>query len=279
MSKRSPHLTGLLAGVLASATALTAIPTTAIAAVSPSDSDLEEAKKLYERAKGRFDAGEFPEAAGLFVSAYELSGEPNLLYNASYAFERADDYENALKYLRKYRDLAPPEERGNLDEEIAQLESRKEAAESGDDLEPDKIGDPEPEPEKEPARKDPMTDDEPRRIFGPAAAVLTATTIIGAGMGIGFGVAALNRRNAAEDACVSGGPDGVLCESSAQDDEDKRRTYAILADTGIAVGVVSAIALTTVLLVNRKRARSKTALRVAPNVSGSTASVWVSGRF
>lgn len=269
---------GLLVGALAVSTAFAAIPAPAIAAMAPSDSDLEEAKAMYERAKSRFDAGEFTEAAGLFVSAYEMSGEPNLLYNASYAFERASDYENALKYLRKYRDLAPKEERGQLDDEISQLEARQDAANSEDDLEPAKIG--EPTPTEEPVdQRQPKDKDKPDKIFGPGAAVLTATTVLGAGMAIGFGIAALNKRNAIEDSCAPGGPDGVLCPDSVEDDEQQRKIYAALSDTGIAIGVVSAIALTTVLLINRKRVRSQTALRVAPNMSRTTASLMMSGRF
>lgn len=245
----------------------------ASAAAAPSDDDLQQAKRLYERGTARFDAGAFTEAAGLFVSAYELSGEPNLLYNASYAFERAQDTDNALRYLRKYRDLAPPDERAGVDEEIAQLERRQSAAETNEDLEPEKIN-------ATPAGDTPPKDDAPvetRRIFGPGAAVLTGTAVLGAGVAIGFGVAALTQRNTVADQCSE---DGSLCPGTVDGVERKRKIFAAVADAGIALTAVSVVALTAVLLVNRKRAqRDKVALQIAPDMTRSSAGVWVRGRF
>ncbi len=69
-----------------------------------------------ERARGHFLAGNsyfqqarYAEAHDQFLEAYELSGRVELLLNASMAAERNLDFEEAIRLLDQFLEVAPPE--------------------------------------------------------------------------------------------------------------------------------------------------------------------------
>jgi tetratricopeptide (TPR) repeat protein len=240
---------------------------------NPSAQDLARAKELYDNGRSLYDEGSYAGAAFAFEEAYKLSGDINVLYNISLAFDRAGDFEKSLEYLEYYRALAPEAERAKLGKKVESLKKRlakqqeeaAEAAAAGDG------GDePAPEDEPTPAPTDPATDQPPPdddgpKIFTPAAAVLAAVSGVGLALGTGFGIASLNKTRAAEDQCSDG-----LCDTGSRNDLDKAKTRALVADISIAVGAAAGVALIAIVVTNvvkRKRARSTTA-RLRPSAGG-----------
>jgi tetratricopeptide (TPR) repeat protein len=217
----------------------------------PSEADIERARVLYDNGRTLYAEGSWDGAILAFEQAYELSGDINLLYNISLCHDRKGDYAQAIEYLDRYRALAPEEERGKLEERRAVLEARlskqreDEAAAAAAEPEPE-LDDTEPQPQRDDDRSKP-------RVFGPAAAALTAVAVAGWAVGIGFGVSSLQGTRAAEDGCGDG-----LCMDAVRDDVRRSRTHAIGADVGFAIGAAATLALVVVIAVKAVRIKKET---------------------
>lgn len=83
-----------------------------------------EASLLTTRAKAAFKAGEFDEAARLFMKAYALSGEAAQVFNAARAYEEAGKVGDAVGLFRLYTTLADdPDGIADARERIRKLEA------------------------------------------------------------------------------------------------------------------------------------------------------------
>lgn len=269
---------------LAAATVLAvAVPVNAHAAAvtAPEDggSDEERALELFNNGRALFDEGNYSAAITAFEAAYEISKEGNLLYNISIAYDRMEDYDQAIYYLDQYRALAPASEHASLDERRESLvKRRKRAAE---------------EAELEAARKpaeDPggvtgdggtgAADTGPtQRIFTVGPAILTAVAVAGLGAGIGLGVASQNASDNARDNCTDGPNGENLCQGGFEDDAQSSRNLATGANVAFAVGGAAAIGAVVWIAINAsKRAKQKKAA-IAPSFNGRHAGIVFTGRF
>lgn len=83
-----------------------------------------EASLLTTRAKAAFKAGEFDDAARLFMKAYALSGEAAQVFNAARAYEEAGKVGDAVGLFRLYTTLADdPDGIADARERIRRLEA------------------------------------------------------------------------------------------------------------------------------------------------------------
>ena len=251
---------------------------------NPTTEDTTRATELYDNGKALYDEGAYQGAALAFIEAYELSGDTNLLYNASLAYDRDGDFEHALEYLEYYRALAPEDERAALGKKVESLKVRlakadevdtTEATEAGDSTETGTETDTGDDTSTGPVASggsdsgDGPADTDKPRIFTPLAGVFTGLAVAGLGTGLGLGLASRSATRSAEDSCSEG-----VCLGAADEDLGKARSRALGADIALGVGAASAVALVVVLAINaskRKKASNATAL-VVPSPRGASLS-------
>ncbi len=138
----------------------------------------EEAAAAFHAGEAAYRAGRFPEALTYFERAYELTREPDVLYNIATVQDRLRRDEDALASYRAYLEAVPDTEgRANIEARIQVLEAAIAANRAPAPLpaEPAVV---EPEPSPEPA---PTASSEP----GAGPWVLVG---IGAALAVGGGV-------------------------------------------------------------------------------------------
>ncbi len=231
----------------------------------PPAEDVDRAGELYDNGTGLYNEGSYDGAAMAFIQAYELSGDIDLLYNVSLAYDRAENFEEALRFLEAYRALAPKEERGALGDKVESLKVRlakkaeTDAQAAEDDAATDETDSTPPEDDTDATPSGAATtggdDRDPGpRVFTPLAGVFTGLAVAGVAVGAGLGLSSRAATNDVEDQCS-----GPLCQQAASEDIDRAKNRALIADIGFGVGAASAVALIVVLAVNaskRKKARA-----------------------
>src|SRR5439155_808853 len=73
----------------------------------PSQKDIDEARKRFQKAEAAKARGEYQTAAVEYLAAYELFEEPAFFYDTADVYRLAGDEKNALVYYTKYLELAP----------------------------------------------------------------------------------------------------------------------------------------------------------------------------
>jgi hypothetical protein len=82
-----------------------------------------EMKQLYERATRAYDVGKYNEAIEEYQKAYEIGGDPPMLYNIAQAYRLNDQPGEALRFYRRYLQRAPgARNREDVERKIADLE-------------------------------------------------------------------------------------------------------------------------------------------------------------
>ena len=82
-----------------------------------------EMKQLYERATRAYDVGKYNEAIEEYQKAYEIGGDPPMLYNIAQAYRLNDQPTEALRFYRRYLQRAPnARNREDVERKIAELE-------------------------------------------------------------------------------------------------------------------------------------------------------------
>lgn len=240
---------------------------------NPTPDDMQRADELFLNGRALYQDGSYDGAITAFKSAYELSGDPNLLYNIALSYDRMDAFDEAIEYLEAYRALAPAEERDALSEKVDSLRRRKLKAQTDAGVTTPTTA-PAPvatTPTTAPADSAPARTTAPKdRVYGPAAITLTVLTVAAAGVGIGLGVASSSKRKSAEDLCNEGADGELFCPDTAQDDIDRSRNYAIGANVGFAVAGAAGIALIAVIAAKAaKRNKRKRDVALSPTRGGA----------
>jgi|GEM_PF-1271111 len=243
----------------------------------PTPEDSARATELYENGKTLYDEGSYQGAALAFIQAYELSGDTNLLYNASLAYDRDGDFEHALEYLEYYRALAPEAERAKLGAKVESLKVRLAKADSEETTDGADGSDGSTETDGDGGTDSggsgsttpdggPVDDDKPR-IFTPLAGVFTGLAVAGLGTGLGLGLAAQASTRSAEENC-----DGV-CLGAADDDLGKARGRALGADIAFGVGAAAAVAAIVVIAINASKRKKASTATLVPSHRGASLAV------
>jgi len=276
------------AAALTLGVALGGLPSTASAAAStvaaaPTTPE-QRAQARYQAGLQAFEAGRYAEAAEAFEDAFELAGDPTLLYNVSIAYEKAGNLAKALETLDQYAQLAPASELEDIDRQRAALRLRIEKAEEEADEPPGETGEttapPTAPPETDPKRR--RDKSVPEKVFTPVAAALVGVTGVALAVGLGLAIPAAQANGEVEDECVEDGG-SYLCQDGTASTVDRRRGLAIGADVAFGVGIVTGIAAIAVIARNAtriRRARSTppTAMLV-PSVGRSSAGLSLLTRF
>jgi hypothetical protein len=82
-----------------------------------------EMKQLYEKATLAYDVGKYNEAIEDYQKAYEIGGDPPMLYNIAQAYRLNDQPAEALRFYRRYLQRAPnARNREDVERKIAEIE-------------------------------------------------------------------------------------------------------------------------------------------------------------
>jgi tetratricopeptide (TPR) repeat protein len=93
----------------------------------------QEMKLHYERATRAYDVGKYQEAIEEYQKAYEIGGDPPMLYNIAQAYRLNDQPGEAIRFYRRYLQRKPDaRNREDVERKVADLEKvvdeRKKAA-------------------------------------------------------------------------------------------------------------------------------------------------------
>ena len=88
----------------------------------------QEMKVHYERATRAYDLQKYGEAIDEYQKAYEISGDPPMLYNIAQAYRLDDQPAEAIRYYRRYLQRVPKaRNREYVERKIVDLEKLIEA--------------------------------------------------------------------------------------------------------------------------------------------------------
>jgi tetratricopeptide (TPR) repeat protein len=83
----------------------------------------QEMKSLYERATRAYDVGKYNEAIEEYQKAYEIGGDPPMLYNIAQAYRLNDQPGEAVRFYRRYLQRAPnARNKDDVERKIAEQE-------------------------------------------------------------------------------------------------------------------------------------------------------------
>lgn len=237
----------------------------------PTPVDIERAREIFRNGESLYTEGSYDGAIAAFRRAYQLSGEPNCLYNIALAYGRIDEFDAAIEYLQYYRAFVDEAQQADIVARIEGLQRRKdktqERAAQERAAQERAAQEQEAKPELDaPPRAD--TPPPPARVFGPGAIATTVIGVVGIGVGAGLGVASLSSKDDAASRCGFDDGDTRFCPGSAQDSLRRARGLAIGADVSFAVGTISVV--TAIALVATAARRNRRALAfVAPTPGGA----------
>jgi hypothetical protein len=224
-------------------------------ASSPSmTEDQVKAQQHFQRAKDLYQSGSYREAAAELEVARKLDPKAkDLVMNLGIIHEKLGMFDEAVSYFKTYLAMegVTAAERAKAEGMIKRIEGAKRevpaAAPATGSTPSPAAHEPPPSPSSSRGRIDPLT-------------IATGSlAVVGLFGGAGLGVYALSSR---PDNFVTG-RDGSY--ATLQEKTDDAHTVAVVADIGIGVGVLAAIA-TAVLYFGRTKEPSR------PSTSGSTAS-------
>ena len=94
------------------------------------DADIEKAKELFLEATEYYNEGQYAQAVIKFHDTYDLSPQPELLFNIAVCYEELDQDGSAMEYYRKYLEENPDaKDKKAIEKKIARLESGEEGEE------------------------------------------------------------------------------------------------------------------------------------------------------
>lgn len=198
------------------------------------------AQTHFEAGRNHYEAGAYEAAIREFEAAYELSPRPLLLYNLYLTHERAGNLQVAADTLRRYlaEGEIEPDKRQTLQTRLKNLERRLEAdaASAADDDDEDE------------AAQDAAADDEdasgttaPAPDEGGGGGVPTSAVVSFVVGGVGLATfAVFAGLSESEDQSVANDCGLDVGKSCSDDDVSTLRTYNIVADVALGVGLAAA---------------------------------------
>jgi tetratricopeptide (TPR) repeat protein len=272
-----------LAFIAMMALALAALPAVAHAQTAPTAEQRAAAKQHYQNGARKFDVGKYDDAAAEWEAAYELVGDPSILYNIAQALRAGGKNERALRFFKNY--LRHDESNANRDE----VERR--IAELNAIIEQQKKNAPPPEPTPTPVPPQPVV---PTPTPGPVVVAPApeppppkkplpkSLKYVGYGL-VGLAAASL-ATGAAMSALASSASSDVqkaaanhdVFDAGLQSKESNGKTYDTVAIAGyVAAGVFAAAGVTLIVITKR----SEKNVSIAPSASAHDVGLVVSGSF
>ena len=238
----------------------------------------EEVDAIVAQAVEKFQAKEYEEAAALFEQAYEMSPEPNYLFNIGRVYEQAGNLEKAVEFYARF--VKEPEvELGAREVALERLRVLRGVIEETTEKPPDEdpppddgLGDPTEDTTQDGTPTDDTTDDEPKKPNGMRIAgfVLLGVGAAAVGVGGGLGGVALGHENDLN----------TLNTLETRDDAvTKGRRTALIADVLFGVGgamLVTGVVLVAVSYAGKNKSRRAA---VAPTLTRRGAGIAAEVRF
>jgi len=273
----------VLAGLLA-AIVLAASPRAAHAQMTQAQKD--EVKLHYQRATRAYDLQKYQEAIDEYQKAYEISGDPPMLYNIAQAYRLADQPAEAVRYYRRFLQRMPnARNREDVERKIADQEK---LAEQRKKVEPVTPPPPPPPPTKPPpiveVKPPPppvVTPPPPPPPLAPEpshARAVVGWSLIGAGLVVG-GVAAYEGYRARQKGdeltrdSMAGATNPALAKTFDPSIETAGKNANIAA---IALGIGGTVVAVAGAIVLITGGSSETAEKPATPVARLSVTPWVS---
>lgn len=226
------------------------LTTSTALAQSPAD---QRARIHFEAGNSYYERGSFEDAAREFQLSYALSERPELLFNIFSSYEQSGDLAQAESALERYVASNISDERRALAEErLVSLRERMRVESA--------LAEPE-EPTE--ATRETIRDEEPSEgRSGARKAAIALWALGGVGLVDFAAFAALSSSEAGE----------LTCGPSCSDDQvSSLRTYNVLADIGLALGIVGVVAGTVLWVVGKPSPVSVAADNTSASVHFHTA--------
>jgi tetratricopeptide (TPR) repeat protein len=243
------------------------------------DDETTAAKEAYGEGKQLYAEGKYEEAIDKFTVTYNLTTEPNLLFNLAACAERMGDADRAIAYYEVYLEEVPDaEDAGEVRKRVERLRSggTQTPAEA---LKPEKQAPPKEAQKKTPAPKQGTPQktvsaeefyktetekDKEMPVWPPLTIGLGGMVLVG---GVITAVLAHKEYKALEGSCK-------LTSGCTDSDISKARGLAIGADVQFGVGVCMAAAgVIGLVLLKKKSTEDKSAVTIVPG------GMMVEGRF
>lgn len=228
----------------------------------------QEMRRHYEKATRAYDIEKYSEAVDEYQKAYELGGDPAMLYNIAQAYRLNDQLPDALHFYRRYLQRSPnARNREDVERKIADLEQSIEARRKAAKLRPPPAAAP---PAPVPAYLPPprvvmipssKEQGNPRRVAGIVLVSVGAAALVAAGI---TGHLAAGKGDDLTAASKNGGTFDPSLESSG-------KTFNTIAIVSAVGGGVMAAVGTVLLVASRKGAQEPSrAPSVTPMVGFGT---------
>jgi tetratricopeptide (TPR) repeat protein len=145
-----------------------------------------EMKQHYEKATRAYDVQKYSEAVEEYQKAYEIGGDPAMLYNVAQSYRLADQLPEALRFYRRYLQRSPnARNREDVERKIADLEKTVEERRKAAAAVPPPVVTPPPPVTPPPATPEMPPPDEGSpglRIAGIVVASIGGAALIAAGV-------------------------------------------------------------------------------------------------
>lgn len=223
------------------------------AAAEPQREDVQ-ARTLFLAGQTYYDQGEYELALEQFERAYALSPRSLLLLNATNAAERAGNLPVAIRHLEEYLAQEPEApNRETLERRLDAMQrrlARQEAGASQEEPTTSETAETTEAADAEAGAPEDVADveDEPRVGIGTPAIIAYSAGGAGLALFTTFGALTLTENSSLADGCGA-------TRACSEDDLSSLRTYGILADVGMGIGIAGAAAGTVLLILHRKKAR------------------------
>jgi tetratricopeptide (TPR) repeat protein len=229
------------------------------AAAQLTQTQKDEVKLHYQRATRAYDLQKYNEAIEEYQKAYEISGDPPMLYNIGQAYRLADQPAEAVRYYRRFLQRMPnARNREDVERKIADqeklIEERRKAAANVTppppppppksppivEIKPPVALPPPPPPEPQPPVVPPEPPSHARAVVGWS---LIAAGVIADGVAIYEGYRAKQKGDELTRASMAG---NVVFDPQIEEDGKNANIAAIaLGIGGTAVAIAGAIVLIT----------------------------------
>jgi|GEM_PF-1752220 len=301
--RRASHAAMALFLLVSSVSLVTSLARTAAAADALTPAKKKEAREHFFTGSRKYDLGRYDEASEEFQKAYEILGDPMILYNVAKSLQYAKNIERALFFYKRYlsRSTTAPN-RSEVETRIVELTAALDKVNQSDRIPPTGIirqNDPnETEVDKTPDKTDRTADKTPDKVVPTKVdepAPVTPKQKLARGLGFGLigltvaGVAAgaamlalsSSRNNDFQTRANAGGL--TYDDPSLQNSESRSKTYGNAGIACLAIGGAAAIGAGVALYFGYRKGRETAApvktTQVLPFFSPSSGGMLVQGQF